>query len=116
MDEGCGMTYADIVAMLEEVGLPLAYDHFSEGESPAPPFLVFLFPSSANFSADGGVYQKIDSLHVELYTDRKQPEMERAVEEVLDAHGFFYDKSEVWISEEKMYEVLYSFEVVRIEE
>ena len=47
------MTHNEIVAMLEEAGLPLAYDHFAEGESPDPPFLVFLFPSSDNFSADG---------------------------------------------------------------
>lgn len=28
------MTYDDIVEMLEEANLPLAYDHFAEGESP----------------------------------------------------------------------------------
>lgn len=27
------------------------------------------------------------------------------------ARAFFYNKSEVWISEERLYEVLYSFEV-----
>ena len=73
------MTYDDIVTMLEGAGLPLAYDHYAEGESPDPPFLIFLFPSSNNFSADGKVYQKIDSLHVELYTDRKDPVLESNV-------------------------------------
>ena len=38
------MTYDDVITMLEEAGLPLAYDHFAEGESPDPPFLVFLYP------------------------------------------------------------------------
>ena len=33
------MTHNEIVAMLEEAGLPLAYDHFAEGESPDPVFL-----------------------------------------------------------------------------
>lgn len=107
------MSYEEIVAMLKEAGLPLAYDHFSEGESPDPPFLIFLFPSSDNFSADGRVYQKIDSLHVELYTDKKDPVLESNVEHVLDAHEYFYDKTEIWIPEERLYEVLYSFEVVR---
>ena len=53
------MTYDAIVEMLEEAGLPLAYDHFAEGESPDPPFLVFLFPSSDNFSADGIAYRAL---------------------------------------------------------
>ena len=89
------MTYDQILSMLKEAKLPIAYDHFAEGESPAPPFMVFLFPSSDNFAADGRVYQRIDVLHVELYTDRKQPKLEPKVETVLDRHGFFYEKSEV---------------------
>ena len=109
------MTYDEIVSMLEETRLPYAYDHFAEGESPAPPFLIFLFPSSSNFSADGRVYQKIDEFHLELYTDKKDPVAEAGLEAILDAHGFFYNKTEVWIPEEKLYEVLYSFEVIRTE-
>ena len=107
------MTYDAISEMLEEAGLPLAYDHFAEGESPDPPFLIFLFPSSDNFSADGKVYQKIDALHIELYTDRKQPDVESRLETVLDRHGIFYEKTEVWIDTERLYEVLYSTEVLR---
>jgi hypothetical protein len=107
------MTYDQILSMLKEMKLPVAYDHFAEGESPAPPFMVFLFPSSDNFAADGRVYQRIDVLHIELYTDCKQPKLEAKVETVLDRHGFFYEKSEVWIEKERLYEVLYSMQVVR---
>ena len=109
------MMFSEITAMLEEAGLPLAYDHFAEGESPDPPFLIFLFPRSDNFSADGVVYAKVDELHIELYTDKKDPACEKAVEDVLDAHEIFYEKSEVWIGEEQLYEVLYSTEVVKNE-
>ena len=35
------MTYDDVITMLEEAGLPLAYDHFAEGESPDPPALIW---------------------------------------------------------------------------
>jgi hypothetical protein len=37
--------------------------------------------------------------------------LEASVEAVLDEHGIFYDKSEVWIESERLYEVLYSFEM-----
>ena len=106
------MTYDEVVEMAEETGLPVAYDHFCEGDSPDPPFLIFLFPSSDNFSADGQVYDKINELHFELYTDKKDPEIEAKVEAVLDRHGIFYDKSEVWIADERLYEVLYTMEVL----
>ena len=98
-----------ITTMLAETGIPFAYDHFAEGESPETPFICYLLPESDNFAADGRVYFKIDVLHIELYTDEKSPETEQRLEAVLDAHGFFYDKTEVWIDSEKLYEVLYSF-------
>lgn len=106
------MTYQEIISLLSEINLPYAYDHFAEGESPDPPFMVFLFPRSVNFGADGKVYQKINVLHLELYTDAKAPDIENQVEAVLDQHGIFYEKTEVWIADERLYEVLYEMEVL----
>lgn len=100
----------ELLTILGEIKLPFAYDHFAEGESPAPPFICYLLPGSDNFPADGRVYFKISEVRIELYTDSKDPACESAVEAVLDAHGIFYDKTEVWISSEKLYEVVYSFE------
>ena len=100
-----------ITAILEEIGLPFAYDHFAEGESPAPPFICYLIPNSDNFSADGRVYYKINEIHIELYTDSKDLSAEQKVEAVLDEHGIFYEKTEVWIESENLYEVLYTFEM-----
>jgi hypothetical protein len=99
----------ELVAMLQEMGLPFAYDHFAEGESPEPPFICYLLPGSDNFSADGRVYFKINEVRIEVYTDRKDLAVESKVEAVLDDRGIFYNKSEVWIGSEKLYEVLYSF-------
>ena len=50
-------TLNEIKVILESTHLPVAYHHFAEGESPGPPFIVFLSPGSHNFSADGIVYQ-----------------------------------------------------------
>ncbi len=105
------MTHNELMAMLAEAEIPVAYDHYAEGESPDPSFICFRYPRSGNFSADGGVYYKITQADAELYTDLKDPELEARVEGVLDAHGIFYDKTEVWIEEERLYEVLYSFEI-----
>lgn len=101
----------ELTALLKELGIPFAYDHFAEGESPQPPFLCYLLPESRNFAADGRVYHKITEVRLELYTDYKDLTLERSVESVLDAHGIFYDKSETWIESEKLYEVLFTFEM-----
>ena len=105
------MTIENLVEMLQKIGIPFAYDHFAEGESPKPPFICYLLPGSNNFAADGKVYFKINQVRIELYTDSKDLAVERKVEMVMDESGIFYNKSEVWIQSEKLYEVLYSFEV-----
>ena len=100
-----------IINMLEEIGIPFAYSHFAEGESPEPPFMCYLLPTSDNFSADGRVYHKLSSVHFEVYTDKKDRALENRVEDVFDKNNIFYNKSEVWINSEKLYEVIYSFEM-----
>lgn len=101
----------ELLKMLGKLQIPFAYDHFAEGESPDPPFICYLLPGSNNFSADGRVYHKISKVHIELYTDCKDLSVENAVEAVLDEYGIFYNKSETWIESEKLYEVLYTFEL-----
>ena len=100
-----------ILQLLDEMGIPFAYDHFAEGESPDPPFICYLIPGTDHFSADGKAYQKINEIHIELYTDFKDLSVESKVETVLDKYDIFYDHTETWIESEKMYEVLYSFEM-----
>ena len=105
------MTYAEVMGMMEEIGIPFAYDHFAEGESPDPPFICFLFPGTENFAADDVVYVEFSNLHIEMYADEKDPELEDRVEAVLNEHELFWNKSEVWIGSERLYEVLYRMTV-----
>ena len=105
------MTYEQIAEMIEEMGLPFAYHHYAEGESPEPPFLLFLSPGENTFSADNSMYFSFKMLDIELYTDVKNPELEKQVEQVLKRHKIYYTKSEVWIESESLYEVLYETEV-----
>lgn len=105
------MTIENLVEMLQELKIPFAYDHFAEGESPEPPFICYLIPGSDNFAADGRVYFKLNDVRIEMYTDFKDISLESRVEDVLDRHEIFYNKSETWIQSEKLYEVMYSFEM-----
>ena len=101
----------DVLKALKDAeGIDFAYDHFAEGESPPPPFVVYLYPETHNFSADGLVYFPVNVVSIELYTAKKDPETEKKLERFLTGAGIFYEKSEEWIASEHLYEVIYRFE------
>lgn len=101
----------ELLSIISEIALPSTYDHFAEGEAPQLPYLLYLIPANNNFAADNRAYFKVNEVHIELYTDRKNLSAEQQVEAVLDRHSVFYDKSEVWIESEKLYEVLFIFDL-----
>jgi hypothetical protein len=100
----------ELLTILGEINLPFAYDHFADGEVVDPPFICYLFPQTDNFSADGSVYFSANEVHIELYTDKKDLTSEQAVEAALKNHNVFYNKYEMWIDSEKLFQVLYIFE------
>lgn len=73
-----------LVKILEGLGLPFAYDTLRRGKR-----------RSRNFAANGQVSHKISEVRLEVYTDRKDLGLEARVEDVLDAHGIFYNKYKV---------------------
>ena len=104
------MTYEQIAEMMEEMGLPFPYHPYAAGESPEPPFLLFLSPGENTFSADNLAYFSCKQLDIELYTDKKLPELEEQVEAVLAQHEIYYTKTELFIDSEELYEVLYEMD------
>ena len=106
------MTKAEVRVLIESIGLPYAYHQFAEGESPRPPFIVYLYPRSNNFSADNMAYAKADNLQIELYTRKRDFAVESEIEEKLDGKSLFYNKSEVYISTEGLFEVIYELEMI----
>lgn len=106
------MTYAEVMTMLQETGMPVAYYAWREGAVPALPYIVYYYPSTDNFGADNRVHKIIQRLNVELYTEDKDFSTEATVESVLSSHGIFWNKSETYIESERMFEVLYEMEVM----
>ncbi|WP_449460710.1 hypothetical protein [Streptococcus suis] len=103
--------FEQFVQLLKEMGLPFAYHHFAEGSHIEPPFLIYYYPNRQDFLADGKNYYKITQVRLELYTDRKDIQLEDNLELMLDEAGYTYDKSEVWIASEKLYEVIFTFDM-----
>ena len=100
--------------MLEESNLPVAYYQFDAdaGTPPDPPFLVFYFPGSRDFMADGVNYVPIRALTVELYTDNKDFAAEARIETLFRAHGLKFQRTEAYIEKERMYQITYTMEVL----
>lgn len=106
------MTYQDFKGILDTIGLQYTYRSFPIGNVPELPYFVFYFPSSDDFSADNINYVRIDNVNIELYTENKDFETEKQVETILTQNGFYFDKSETYIQQEQMYEVLYTIQII----
>ena len=104
------MTRSEVKQKIAGLGLPYAYHHFAEGEAPVCPYIIFRFPDSKNFAADDVAFHKADNLDIELYTEKRDVFLENGLEEVLDANGLFYNKTENYLSSEALYEILYELE------
>lgn len=106
------MTYDEIAAMVESIGLPYAYYEFPDDTEQEPPFVCFLFPESDNVFADNSNYVDVRSLVIELYTSEKDFDRERTIEDVLKANNLTYQRSEAYIDGEKMFQITYEMEVI----
>ena len=106
------MTFQEVKQMIESIGLPYTYDSFPNNVAPAPPYIVFNYPNNDDFGADNTNYVSIDLLNIELYTSTKDFELERNLEAVLNANGFYYDKTETYIRQDNIYQITYVTEVI----
>ena len=82
-----------------------------KGKHRTRPSSAICFREATTFPQMERLYHKISEVRLELYTDFKDLSSEQQVETALDAAGIFYNKTETWIDSEKLYEVLYSFEM-----
>lgn len=97
--------------VLDSTGIPFVYRAWPKKAAPPPPFGAYLYRKSNPFAADGKVYFKSHSIHVELYTAQKEPATEKKVEDALDEAGIFWKKSETFIDTEQVFKILYEIGV-----
>lgn len=105
------MTYKEIAEMIEEIGLPCAYNAF-KSTLEGPPFVCWLVGDSSDFSADNENYIKIERLHIELYTDERDFSAEADVEAVLRSRGIVWVSSGEYIDDERMYQRVWETDVI----
>ena len=99
------MDEATLFALLKMTKLPVAYHHFTS--PPSPPYIVYLFSYNSNFGADNKVYGAEKNFQVELYTNKKDLDREKLIEDALNGADVYWEKTEMYIESEGLYQVLY---------
>lgn len=99
-----------IFEILQQTGLPCAYSHFDEENSPAaPPYIVYLGGGQQNFEADNTFYYQRNRYQIEYYFTKKDEDAEAQIEQLLLVNGYLYDKSEdVYIEDEGVFVIYYN--------
>lgn len=106
------MTYIEVREFVSSFDYPYSYYQFPKGAAVAPPFCVFYFPDSDDFMADNQNYTGIRQLVIEFYFDNKDFDAEASIEEKFAEAEIPYNKTEIYIEDEQLFEVAYETEVL----
>jgi hypothetical protein len=104
------MTQAELLQALKSIGYPVAYGSFSNPVT--PPFITYQFSYSSDMIADNQNYVEISNFQVELYTDKKDLNAEKLVQDKLKELGLPYRKFETYLDTENLYQILYEIQII----
>lgn len=104
------MTYMEVIAGMESIGLPCVYNKWPE--APALPYTVIFHTDNGDMTADNHNYLDIGNYRLELYTAIKQPPTEKKVEQWLKDHRITYEKTEVFLGSEDMFQIIYEIQLI----
>ncbi|MNJ40242.1 hypothetical protein D3C77_351320 [compost metagenome] len=104
------MTLAELNTALRATGYPVAYSHFKSEVT--PPYIAYLFAYSSDLIADNTNFLEIGNFQVELYTEIKDLTAEGKVQTVLKNLDLPYSKSETFIDDEKLFQIIYEIQLI----
>lgn len=101
------MTLSNFAGILQGTGIPARYGYWSDKDRPTGNYIEYEATYTQNFGAVNRVYKIIQHLDVFLFTKTKDQAAEASVEYALDDAGIFWDKTETWLDDERVYQILY---------
>ncbi len=102
------MKHKDLLKLLKQIGIPVAYDHFPDNKNLEPPFMAYRETSPNNFTADNTVFVSFPNYEIELVTCKKDVALENKVSELFIDNDIPFEKSDsVWDKDEKIYHIFY---------
>ena len=109
------MTLPQVASMIESIGVPSAYHHFTHTDV-SPPFVLFYYDRSEDFTADNTNYLKVNSLTIELCIDERDFDLENRIGTILKENDLVYSKTETYLESERMYVVAFFTSVIITED
>lgn len=100
------MEITDIVKRIKSLGIPIKYHHFSN--LPSTPFAVYMINNEHIHGSDSLNLIRDYKAAIELYTSRKDFELQRKVEKLFEDVELDIDTT--YIPEEKVYLTTFEFE------
>ncbi len=104
------MTQSQLYTALKSLGLPVAYGEFAKPTT--PPFIAYQFSYSSDKMADNQNYLDISNIQIELYTKKKDLQSEAGVQALLKSVRLPYQKREVFIDSEKLWQIIYEIQLI----
>lgn len=100
------MTLDNLKIELEKMNIPVAYSHFVSETN--PPYLVYYVDGSDNTFADNTVYYENLNATIELYSTKKDLNLENKLKDILNANEIPYEiTTETYINTEKIYQIVF---------
>lgn len=105
------MTLPELKDKLKTLDLPIAYRCFTVGQVPELPYIVYYVDEDIGFYADDTVYYEGYAVTIEVYTEKKDMELEKKVKQLLNDNGLPYESYESFLDSENMYLKAYEIEI-----
>lgn len=109
------MTYKElntfVASIAHAIGCPYSYYQGESGSVIKTPYLLFDYPDRDDVKADDKNYAKIQNVSIEYDSKKRDVEIETKIESILEESDIVYQKEETYISAQKVYEVMYTWEV-----
>lgn len=104
------MTLSELATILTSTGYPVRYGMFKEPPATSP-YIEYECSYTENFGADNKAYHKIQNVSIFLFTKTKDPTAEEALEMKLDGANIYWNKTESFLQEESVFQILYEVKI-----
>ena len=88
------MDRKSIASMARAPGYPVVYAQWKPGSAPPMPSVVYRYGYSRDLMADGANYVPRETWQIELYSESKNDDAEKAIQAAVNAAGWSYEKRE----------------------
>lgn len=101
----------ELYSGIKSTGIPVAYQGFKEAQP--PPYIAYFVDEEDGITADGENILTVASVEIHLLTARqREREREKSLEAILKELKIGWHKDLDWDVREKIYDTIYSIELI----